>query len=461
MRPSRSPRRRRSASALSCGFFGLALLGLCAALPARADDSSAAIGAGGITFQKNDKIVMEAEQLDLGMNEVRIRFVFRNTGTEDIDTVVAFPLPDIPMASLFNEPVGLPRKEVNFVGFSVTADGVGVKPETAIEATVEQEPGAPSVDVTDILAPYLRSHGPGQVKPQDITKAMLARAKARGVTLVEGDGGSGYPTWTLHTKFYWKQRFPAGKIVELVHRYEPILGAHYASFETDDESRKAYCVTPQMAAEADRRSAAAAAIAKAKHKEGAELAFQTVELAYVLKTGANWNGPIKDFKLSIDVGDPDMLVATCFPGVTRTGPTAFGMSQADLTPTQDIAVAFGRINWTSTEARQGAAAPHSASSNGARPFAVLSPAGPMLIPDSDKKLLTAEELSVRGPEFLRYARNEIFARHGHVFEDKALADWFARFSWYSPKPGAAVVLNEVEKQNVALLEAEEKKRATQ
>ena len=460
MQPSRSPRRRTSASAPSCIFFGLALLGLCAVLPARADDSSAAIGAGGITFEKNDKIVMAAEQLDLGMNEVKIRFVFRNTGTEDIETVVAFPLPDMPMATLFNEPVGLPRKDVNFVGFSVTADGVGVRPETAIEATVEQEPGAPSVDVTDILAPYLRSHGPGQIKPQDVTKAMLAKARARGVTLVEGDGANGYPTWTLHTKFYWRQRFPAGKPVVLEHRYQPILGAHYASFETDDESRKAYCVTPQAAAEAERRGAAAAAIAKAKHKEGAEFAFQTIELAYVLKTGANWNGPIEDFKLSIETGDPDMLVATCFPSVARTGPTRFGMSQADFTPTQDIAIAFGRINWTAADARQGAAAQRGANSNGARPFALLPPVGPMLIPDSDKKALTAEELSVRGADFLRYARNEIFARHGHVFDDKALADWFGRWSWYRPQPGTAV-LSEVEKQNVALLDAEEKKRATQ
>src|SRR5580658_3364708 len=82
---------------------GLVLPALCLGAPAFADDSSAAIGVGGIVFQKNDQIVMEAEQLDLGQAEVRVRFVFRNTGAADIETMVAFPLPDIAMAALFNE----------------------------------------------------------------------------------------------------------------------------------------------------------------------------------------------------------------------------------------------------------------------------------------------------------------------------------------------------------------------
>ena len=38
---------------------------------------------------------------------------------------------------------------------------------------------------------------------------------------------------------------------------------------------------------------------------------QERRVSYVLKTGANWAGPIKQFRLSIDPGGKDRLVSFC------------------------------------------------------------------------------------------------------------------------------------------------------
>ena len=60
-----------------------------------ADDSSATLGAGGLELTKAADIRMAAEDLYLSPNAVKLRYEFTNDGPKDVDTVVAFPLPDI------------------------------------------------------------------------------------------------------------------------------------------------------------------------------------------------------------------------------------------------------------------------------------------------------------------------------------------------------------------------------
>ena len=39
---------------------------------------------------------------------------------------------------------------------------------------------------------------------------------------------------------------------------------------------------------------------------------------YVLKSGANWAGPIKDFHLVVDKGQPDRIVSFCGQGISKS-----------------------------------------------------------------------------------------------------------------------------------------------
>jgi hypothetical protein len=65
--------------------FGL-LLGVGGALAASANDSVAAIGAGGIVFNKTDDIAMETEDLFISEDNIRVAYVFRNTSKKGLST---------------------------------------------------------------------------------------------------------------------------------------------------------------------------------------------------------------------------------------------------------------------------------------------------------------------------------------------------------------------------------------
>ena len=58
------------------------------------------------------------------------------------------------------------------------------------------------------------------------------------------------------------------------------------------------------------------------------------------------------------------------------------------------------------------------------------PTAGYLLPFSSVRLLTEEDLSSLTSKELRIARNEIFARHGRLFEDKGLQDYFNKKAWY-------------------------------
>ena len=61
-------------------------------------------------------------------------------------------------------------------------------------------------------------------------------------------------------------------------------------------------------------------------------------IEYVLKTGANWSGPIKEFRLLVDKGSPDNLVSFCGQNVQKIGPTQFEMTKRNFTPTANLAI---------------------------------------------------------------------------------------------------------------------------
>ncbi len=54
-----------------------------------------------------------------------------------------------------------------------------------------------------------------------------------------------------------------------------------------------------------------------------------------------------------------------------------------------------------------------------------------ILPTSDTVQLTDADLAGLSAQELTYARNEIYARHGYVFESPELNDYFAQKSWYT------------------------------
>ena len=68
---------------------------------------------------------------------------------------------------------------------------------------------------------------------------------------------------------------------------------------------------------------------------------------------------------------------------------------------------------------------------------------------------TIQNLSVLDSYGLKITRNEIYARHGRIFNDQELQEYFQRQNWYVPQTASNdfddSCLNEVEKYNIQLI----------
>ncbi len=82
-----------------------------------------------------------------------------------------------------------------------------------------------------------------------------------------------------------------------------------------------------------------------------------------------------------------------------------------------------------------------------------------IFPDSSTRYLTDEDLAGLSSGTLRLARNEIYARHGYIFTDETLQNYFNSKSWYKGTTPASNfnenVLNEIEKANVSKIQSYE------
>lgn len=83
-----------------------------------------------------------------------------------------------------------------------------------------------------------------------------------------------------------------------------------------------------------------------------------------------------------------------------------------------------------------------------------------ILPASSTDYLTESEIQMLSDEELRLARNEIYARHGYIFKDEELQEYFMSKSWYEPTETEVTdtMLNEYEIANRDLIREIEDKR---
>jgi hypothetical protein len=319
-------------SRFSCGLAMTAAL--LAAGTALADDSTAELGAGGLVFTRNTPVRMASEDLYISPVKVRIRFVFANDTAKDVETVVAFPLPDIDTAQFYASGIGAVTDDpVNFVGFKTA---IGGKP---VAFKVEQRAFVKGKDVTALLvaagAPVNPVIGDGFEKLAKLSADAFKRLKAAGV--VDGDPGDVVPRWTVRTRFYWTQRFPAHGSVVIDHSYQPVTGGSFFSRENltgqyGTNEVAAFCIDA-----ATRARIAAKSDAAKKTNPGNNGLLSSFWTDYILMTANNWNGPIGRFHLTLDKLKPGNVLSLCWKGdLKKTGPTTFESTLTNFSPAQDI-----------------------------------------------------------------------------------------------------------------------------
>lgn len=83
--------------------------------------------------------------------------------------------------------------------------------------------------------------------------------------------------------------------------------------------------------------------------------------------------------------------------------------------------------------------------------------GKYILPEAAERNYTKEELKSMDAHTLYLARNEIYARHGYIFNNQDLKDYFGGMAWYTPTVTEVpdTEFNEYEKANLALLQSRE------
>ena len=140
--------------------------------------------------------------------------------------------------------------------------------------------------------------------------------------------------------------FPAGKTISVEHVYKPVAGgsvggvliAEYrkTSAEYFEEYAKRYCIDAAFLNAFDKAYAVRESAAKAKGDEYAGVPFTEHWISYVLKSGANWKGPIKNFRLVVDKEKPSNFVSFCGDGLKKITPTRFELRKTNFEPTANL-----------------------------------------------------------------------------------------------------------------------------
>lgn len=323
-----------SALAIVAGLVG-------AGTPARANDTAAELSVGGLTFTKSAEISMESENLTITPETVTVKYEFRNNSAAPVTLTIAFPLPDIDLAEAEN--YAFPTSDPNnFVGFETKVDG---KP---VALTMNQRALLAGKDVTETLrkanVPFFPL-GSEQKRLAELPAAMREKLVSDGLLQQAGSDERGRPiyegTWTVKMSAVREQTFAPGKPVVVEHRYRTSVGGSVDTVLRKgirqkqgmtaevERYRKQYCVSDAFLASLDKAAGAG---------EANSGRLREWRIAYVLKTGANWAGPIKSFHLTVDKGKADRLVSFCAPNIKSVSPTRLEVDAKDFTPETDLKI---------------------------------------------------------------------------------------------------------------------------
>lgn len=334
-----------------------------AALPAGANDGFGGLAATGLEFGQTDAVAMVKEDLFIGLDRIAVDYVFRNTSSADVTGEVIFPLPPIGVWSLWDGMMNLPEPPYpeNLLGFTAVVDGQPVPVQIDRIAVIEppwdenrplnQQYDTPGRDVTADLAAYGL---PLSLDPEAAMAALLALPQADRAALVAAGLAEFYPadpanqipeqafpTWSIVLRYHWTQTFPAGAEVAVHHEYRNsppggIFGWVHPLTEQDSYLKDyvtRFCID-------DGTSAAMAKALEWKDPTTGEVYKygSAYFITYVLRTANSWAGPIADFRLTLDKGDPANVISLCAEGVRKTGPTTFVIEKKNYTPGRDLEI---------------------------------------------------------------------------------------------------------------------------
>jgi hypothetical protein len=175
------------------------------------NDTIAAISVGGLVLKKTDAIRMKDEKLIISPKKIRVTYEFLNESAQPIETLVAFPMPEIG-ANLYDN-------SARFSDFKVIVAGKNVPYKTETKALFGE------IDITDELVAHKvpLDDFPSLEKLPEPTRKWLVEKEYFNERNPDTDLNPGYD---LKRTYFWNQIFPPGRTIQIEHEYSPQLGSN-------------------------------------------------------------------------------------------------------------------------------------------------------------------------------------------------------------------------------------------
>jgi hypothetical protein len=343
----------------------VAIFAIC--IPAFADDSAAAIAAGGLVARRETRIVMAKEVLHISEKKIVVDYDFRNDSNENVTTEVAFPVPS------YTDEIDQPAVPLeSFSDFQLSIEGNLVRFKSEAKATIKGK------DVTDVLIAdkidvatfgHYRQLNGGDALIEDLVRLPKAEQKRlRSLGLFADEGDPQQANWTVHLQYHWTQIFPAHSTVHIRHMYTPVLGytqviapsieamliarnrTTYPHTREMDDTKvlNGFCADrpflKTLADSAQKRKS----IARTEDQKSAAGTYYPNWVDFILTTANTWQRPIQDFTLIIDrpkTSDGEQtLVSFCSPGkVEKLDADHFQVHLTNFIPKAELHIGFFNV----------------------------------------------------------------------------------------------------------------------
>jgi hypothetical protein len=344
-----------------------AVLAVAAPASVLADDSAAAIAAGGLVPRRETRIVMAKEVLRIGLKKVVVDYDFRNDTDQDVTTEVAFPIP--PYENGFMQ--GPSPDEASFQSFKLWVDGKPVQYESEATATLKGKYVTAVLKANRIDIPTF-GHFMDKVdsKHQEVIDSpdFTRLPKNKRDQLVKAGifefDAVPWGKWTVHLQYHWTQTFPAHSTVHIRHEYAPVLGYQGIQLETlelalkpaserktvnlkssspqDLELLESFCPEPSLLRSMKRR-------VEADDPMSGNYTFPSW-VDFILTSANTWQRPIEDFTLIIERPQPEddrkTLISFCSPTngkVEKLDADHFQVHLTNFVPTSELHIGFFEV----------------------------------------------------------------------------------------------------------------------
>jgi hypothetical protein len=294
-----------------------------------ANDSMGSVSGGGIVFKTSNEVSMEKEVLTISADKVRVEYEYINNTKHPIKEKIVFPMPPVIP--------GCDSEVRNYNGhphdFKLWVNGQKQETTETVRAVLQNGENFtnPALlngeDVTnrlkqiglsedDIVNTNWYSPCEEAWEPADKNSAEIELSNLVKNGLAIG-GANPRALWLASYVEYWEQEFPPKQKISIVHEYKPLVGAGYDY----KDMAKEFC--------------------QSRNPEFNKTPYRYKRVDYILTTGANWAGPIKDFTLNLKKDIADDVVSLCFDGrFVKQDDLTLSSHIKNFVPQKEISVIF-------------------------------------------------------------------------------------------------------------------------